>query len=57
MTGSGPAGELTFHDVRRRLGAVTDHVVAAEADHEATAASVAAAREPEVSEEGPATEA
>lgn len=45
MNGSGPAGELTFDDVRRRLAAITSHLTEVEAGHEATANLVAADRE------------
>ena len=46
MTGSGPAGELVYPDVKARLRAVLAHIAAAEADHEHVAVEVAAAREP-----------
>lgn len=41
MTGSGPAGELVWPDVKARLAAVVSHVVAAELAHEQTAEAVA----------------
>ena len=56
MTGSGPAGELTFSDLRTRLAAVTQRIVDAQAAADELAADIAAKRGPTETENGNAGE-